>query len=158
MILQHCCRRMLPGSAVHNRWLASQQYAVNFASTPYRAISPRSRPAVVEESGPEQLMCRRQYLRVCIAQLLGYSCLWVPGAASARVQPPAPFNRDAGGGSQAPSRQLVEEPIGLQIADVRRLTEHAEAAATAGDYQQVRTRCLPGHLFSVGRRLHRLIA
>ena len=76
----------------------------------------------------------------------------------ARVQSP-PFGGVRGRpSSQGPSP--VEEPIGQQIADVRQLTEHAEAAASSGDYQQVSSHaktCLqliPGCV-CVGHKLQR---
>ena len=149
-IFERFRKRMLPSSAVHAPCSTSQDHAVTSGSTACRAVKGRSPPAT--QPVVPHWMCRRQYLRVCVAQLLGYSYLWDPSVAVARVQLPAPFNRGARGGSQAPSPQQGEEPISLQIADVRRLTEHAEAAATTGDFQQVRvftpsgTTCITGTL------------
>ena len=131
-------RRMLPSCAVHTKCATIPNVGVHIrASRRCRADAgkapPAPAPAPADQPAPARCTSRRQCLGSCAAQLLAYCCLAAPEAALARVQPPAQFGR----GPQPSSPQRAEDPIGLQIADVRRLTEHAEAATDAGDYQQV---------------------
>lgn len=63
------------------------------------------------------------------------SLLWqrAQPAAASNVRPPQPQPR-----RPAPPPAAAEEPVPQQVAHVRQLTQQAEAAADAGDYQQVR--------------------
>ena len=128
---------MLPSSVAHARCPTAQSPADACGSKGSHPVGRSSPPAPAGQPAQAQWPSRRQCLGFCAAQLLAHSCVWAPSAATARVQPPAPLSRSAGGNSQLASPQRIEQPIGLQIADVRQLTEHAEAAARAGDYPQV---------------------